>query len=227
MQYTKLVLSVTTRYRDPTGKMGPWVPGLFVPKAFRSQERIVPMGNFRSRDFLFQGTFVPWERKFPETFVPGPFRSWELSFPENESSLDLSFRGTFVPRTFRSQELSFLQLFYKALAMNADSYSNCQNLFRCRPNSVCFPKINWISLRCVRVAFFLLNNNAKSINVMMPVDKLTLIRPTLSILCAVTVIGTSKTDRRAAKAGRPTYNVSWEVHNGVNIIRVKSQPNMQ
>ena len=63
MQYTKLVLSVTTRYRDPTGKMGPWVPGLFVPKAFRSQE------------------------------------------------------------------LSFLQLFYKALAMNADSYSNCENLF--------------------------------------------------------------------------------------------------
>jgi len=42
-----------------------------------------------------------------------------------------------------------------------------------------------------------------------------------------TVIGTSKTDRRAAKAGRSTYNVSWEVHNGVNIIRVKSQPNMQ
>jgi len=31
--------------------------------------------------------------------------------------------------TFRSQELSFLQLFYKALAMNADSYSNCENLF--------------------------------------------------------------------------------------------------
>jgi len=80
------------------------VPGLFVPKTFRSQERIVPMGNFRS--------------------------------------LDLSFRGTFVPRTFRSQELSFLGLFYKALAMNADSYSNCQNLFRSSPSSVCFPKIN-------------------------------------------------------------------------------------
>jgi len=38
--------------------LGP-VPGLFVPKTFRSQERIVPMGNFRSRDFLFPGTFVP------------------------------------------------------------------------------------------------------------------------------------------------------------------------
>ena len=46
------------------------------------------------------------------------------------------FPGTFVPRTFRSQELSFLRLFYKALAMNADSYSNCQNLFHRRPSSV-------------------------------------------------------------------------------------------
>jgi len=107
------------------------VPGLFVPKTFRSQERVVPMGNFRSRDF-----------SFPGTFVPGPFRSRELSFPGNFRSLNLSFQGTFVPRTFRSQELSFLRLFYKALAMNADSYSNCQNLFRSRPSSVCFPKIN-------------------------------------------------------------------------------------
>jgi len=40
------------------------VPGHFVPKTFRSQERIVPMGNFHSRDF-----------KLPGTFVPGPFRS--------------------------------------------------------------------------------------------------------------------------------------------------------
>ena len=87
-----------------------------VGKTFRSQERIVPMGNFRSRDF---------------SKVPGNFRS-----------LELSFQGTFVPRTFRSQELSFLRLFYKALAMNADSYSRCQNLFRSRPSSVCFPKIN-------------------------------------------------------------------------------------
>jgi len=80
------------------------VPGLFVPKTFHSQERIVPMGNFRSGDFSF----------------PGPF----------------------VPRTFRSQELSFLRLFYKALAMNADSYSSYQNLFLSRPSSVYFPKIN-------------------------------------------------------------------------------------
>jgi len=131
------------------------VPGLFVPKTFRSQERIVPMGNFRSGDFSFLGTFVPWD-SFPGNesslgpFVLGNFRS-----------LDLSFRGTFVPRTFRSQELSFLRLFYKTLAINADSYSNCQNLFRSRPSSVCFPKINSVSLRCVRVVFFLLNKNAK------------------------------------------------------------------
>jgi len=108
------------------------VPGLFVPKTFRSQERIVPMGNFRSRDFSLPGTFVPCERKFSGTFVPGPFRSPELSkVPGNFRSLDLS-----------SQELSFLRLFYKALAMNADSYNNCQHLFCSRPSSVCFPKIN-------------------------------------------------------------------------------------
>ena len=53
------------------------VPGLFMPKTFRSQEWIVPMGNFRSGDFSFPGTFVPWT-----------FRSEELSFP-----------GTFVPPT--------------------------------------------------------------------------------------------------------------------------------
>jgi len=52
------------------------VPGLFVPKTFRSQERIVPMAtlfvpwNFRSRALSFSGTFVPGERKFLGTFVP-------------------------------------------------------------------------------------------------------------------------------------------------------------
>jgi len=131
----------------------------YKPKTFRSQERTVP--------------------------VPETFRSRGTKVPGNFRSLDLSFLGTFIPRTFRSQELSFLRLFYKALAMNADSYSNCQNLFRSRPSSVCLPNINWVSFRCVRV-FFLLNKNAKWINVMMPVDKLTLIRPTSSVLCAVT-----------------------------------------
>ena len=162
------------------------------------------------------GLFVPKTFRSQERIVHG-----ELSFPR------LFVPGTFVPCTFRSEELSFLRLFYKALAMNTDSYTNCQNLFRSITyrSSVYFQEINWISLRCVRVVF-LLNKNAKWINVMMPVDKLTLIRPTSSVLCAVTH-GTSKADRRAAKAGRPTYNVSWEVHNGVNIIRVKSQPNMQ
>jgi len=106
------------------------VPGLFVPKTFRSQERIVHMGNFHSRDFSFPGN------------VPGNFRSRGTKVPGNFRSLDLSFQGTFITRTFCSQELSFLRLFCKALAMNADSYSNCQNLFRSRPSSVCFPKIN-------------------------------------------------------------------------------------
>jgi len=69
------------------------VPGLFVPKTFRSQERIVPMGNFRSRDFSFPGTFVPGERKFLELSFLGPF------VPRNFRSQDFSFSGTFVPPT--------------------------------------------------------------------------------------------------------------------------------
>jgi len=35
------------------------VPGLFVRKTFRSQERTVPMGNFHSLDVSFRGTLVP------------------------------------------------------------------------------------------------------------------------------------------------------------------------
>ena len=100
--------------------------------------------------------FIRWPVR-PVRGLYGPlvkFRSGRTKVPGNFRSPDLSFRGTFVPRIFRYQELSFLRLFYKALAMNSDSYSNCQNLFRSRPSSVCFPKINWVSLRCVRVVFF-------------------------------------------------------------------------
>jgi len=82
--------------------------------------------------------------KVPGTFVPGPFRSQELSFPGNESSW----------------ELSFLRLFYEALAMNADSYSTCQNLFRSRPN-VCFPENKLSKLKVCSCCFFLLNRNTK------------------------------------------------------------------
>ena len=64
---------------------------LFVPKTFRSQERKVPMENFRP-----QGT------KVPGTFVTRTFRSRELSFSRNESSRELSFPEPFVPG-----ELSF------------------------------------------------------------------------------------------------------------------------
>ena len=84
-------------------------------------------GTFRAQDLSFPRTNSPYgELSFPGPFVPGKRK----------------FLGTFVPGTFRSEELSFLRLFYKALAMNADSYSSCQNLFRSRPSSVCFPKIN-------------------------------------------------------------------------------------
>jgi len=54
---------------------------LFVPKTFRSQERKVPMENFRSRELLFPGKESFGERKFRGTFVPRTFCSWELSFP--------------------------------------------------------------------------------------------------------------------------------------------------
>ena len=47
------------------------VPGLFVPKTFRSQERIVSMGIFGSGN---------GEWKFRGTFVPRTFCSQELSF---------------------------------------------------------------------------------------------------------------------------------------------------
>ena len=71
---------------------GPAIPGLFVPRHFRSRERKDHRENFRSR-----GTFVPWN-----------IRSLELSFLWNFRSLgaknqELSFRGTFAP-----VELSFL-----------------------------------------------------------------------------------------------------------------------
>jgi len=145
---------------------------------FRSQERIVTMWNFHSRALSFSGTFVPGERKFP---------------------------GTFVPWTFHSQELSFLRLFNEALAINADSYSNCQNLFRRRPSSVCFPKINWVSLLCVRVVFFLLNKNAKWINVMIPVDKLTLILGLPQATCAPCHSYRHIKDRETRGESRSTY----------------------
>jgi len=88
---------------------GAWqgVPGLLVPKTFRSQEPLwgtfvpetfrfrelsfpgtkVPW-NFRSRALSFSGSFVPGERKFLGTFVPWNFRSQDFPFP-----------GTFVPPT--------------------------------------------------------------------------------------------------------------------------------
>jgi len=47
------------------------VPALLMLKAFRSQERIVPMGNFRSRGFSFPGTFVP-----PHHFMPQMKKGW-------------------------------------------------------------------------------------------------------------------------------------------------------
>jgi len=73
---------------------------------------------------------------YPRQFGTGTFRAQDLSFPRTNSPLgELSFPRLFVPWTFRSEELLFLRLFYKALAMNADSYSNCQNLFHRMPSS--------------------------------------------------------------------------------------------
>ena len=64
---TDLVLWITDFLRNRkqcvvlNGEQSSWfivisgVPGLFVPKTFHSQKRIVPMGNFRSQDFSFPG----------------------------------------------------------------------------------------------------------------------------------------------------------------------------
>jgi len=105
-------------------------------------------GTFREQDLSFPRTNSPYgELSFPRTFesslelskVPWNFRSRALSFSGTfiPGEQKLSFPGPFVPRNFRSQDFSF-QLFYKALAMNTDSYSNCQNLFHSRPSSVLF-----------------------------------------------------------------------------------------
>jgi len=114
------------------------VPGLFVPKTFRSQERIVPIG-----ELSFPRLFVPGNFRSLGTKVPWNFRSRELSFPGNESSWELSFPGPFVPRNFCSQDFSFPGTFVpptilQGMAVNADSYSNCQNLFRSRPIDLVF-----------------------------------------------------------------------------------------
>jgi len=45
-----------------------------------SSRNFVPW-NFRSRALSFSETFVPGERKFLGTFVPGTFHTRELSFP--------------------------------------------------------------------------------------------------------------------------------------------------
>jgi len=65
---------------------GPAIPGLFVPRHFRSRERKDHRENFRSR-----GTFVPWN-----------IRSLELSFLWNFRS-----SGAKVPRTFVPTKLSY------------------------------------------------------------------------------------------------------------------------
>ena len=112
----------------------------------------VGTGTFRAQDLSFPRTNSPYgELSFLRLFVPRNFHSLRMKVPWNFRSRAFSFSGTpgerkflgtFVPWTFRSEELSFLRLFYKALTINADSYSNCQNLFRSRSSSVCFPKIN-------------------------------------------------------------------------------------
>jgi len=106
-------------------------------------------GTFRAQDLSSPRTNSPYgELSFLRLFIPGNFRSLGTKVPRNFRSWALSFsfvsgeRKPFVPKNFRSQELLFLRLFCKALAMNTDSYSNCQNLFRSRPSSVRFLKIN-------------------------------------------------------------------------------------
>jgi len=98
------------------------VPGLFMPKTFRSQERTVPMGNFHSWDFVPEsfhslGTKVPGRTKVPgnETFVPGNFRSRGTKVP-----------GPFVPRNFRSQDFSFPGSFVPPTILQGIGYERRQ-----------------------------------------------------------------------------------------------------
>jgi len=99
-QPSRRLLELTT-----TLKVLVQVMGLFVPKTFRSQERIVPMGNFRSRDFSF----------------PGNESSLELSVPGNFHSL-----GTKVPWTFRSEELLLPGLFVPPTILQGIDYERRQ-----------------------------------------------------------------------------------------------------
>jgi len=100
-------------------RVGAAVPGVFVPKTFRSQERIVPMGNFRSGDFSLTQTgnksSQSWALSFSGTFLPG-----------NESSGELSFPGPFVPRNFRSQDFSFPGTFVSLTILQGIGYERRQ-----------------------------------------------------------------------------------------------------
>ena len=135
---------------------------------FRAQDLSFPRTNSPYGELSFPRLFVPGNEKlsflgnesslelsFPGPFVLGNFRSRGTKVPGNFRSLDLSFRGTFVHRTFRSQELLFLRLFYTIWLWTQTAIATVRMCFIVpRPSSVCFPKINWVSLRCVRVVFF-------------------------------------------------------------------------
>jgi len=139
-------------------------------------------------------TFVPTFGIISYVFLPllcssncrcqgtGTSRAQDLSFPRTNSPYgELSFRRLFVPGNFRSSDY-----FTRHWLWTQTAVATFRICFVVGLVVFVFQKINWVSLRCVRVIFFLLNKNAKWINVMMPVDKLTLIRSTSSVLCTVT-----------------------------------------
>jgi len=68
-------ISIIPIYTSVDHSIGVMNYRLFVYKTFRSQERKVPMENFRSPATKVPGTFVPG------TFVPGNFRSRGTKVP--------------------------------------------------------------------------------------------------------------------------------------------------
>ena len=131
-------------------------------------------GTFRAQDLSFPKTNSPYgELSFPRLFVPGNFRSLGTKVPWNFRSRALSFSGTFVPGerkflgtfvpwTFRSEELSFLRLRYtRHWLWTQRAIATVRICFVVGVVVFVFQKINWVSLRCVRIVFFLLNKNCK------------------------------------------------------------------
>ena len=111
-------------------------------------QRRIPMENFCSRN----ETIRSLELSFLGPFVAGNFRSRGTKVPGNFRSLDLSFRETFVSRTFeplysprqvaQCKEISFPPTTLQSISYEPQTAVTTVRIFRRRPSTVRFPKIN-------------------------------------------------------------------------------------